>query len=143
MFKHAIISFFQFSQGERSEGKRREHSRATVGGEKQKTWVKGEGWRSIITEVSAGDSEDPHGREDKDVADSEQEVGQGLEEPVVHALSFGLGVNGVLEPTLPQIKINLSQKKKKRVRGGSLSILWVHVEWPCGGCSRDSDDTKR
>ena len=111
VFKHAIISFFQFSQGERSEGKRRENSRATVGGEKQKTWVKGEGWRSIITEVSAGDSEDPHGREDKDVADSEQEVGQGLEEPVVHALSLGLGVNSVLEPILTQIKIGLNQNK--------------------------------
>lgn len=68
--------------------------------------MKGKGWISIITEVGAGDSEDPHRREDKDIADSEQEAGQSLEEPVVHALSLGLGVNGVLEPTLPQIKIN-------------------------------------
>lgn len=88
-----------------------EHSSTTVGGEGHKTWVKGEGWGSIITKVGAGDSEDPHGREDKDVADREQKVGQGLEEPVVHALSLGLGINGVLEPTLSQIKINLSHNK--------------------------------
>lgn len=107
-FKHAI--FFAIFTG-------REERETVVQllGEKQKMGKRG-GGRSIITKVGASDSEDPHGREDKDVADSEQEVGQSLEDPVVHALSLGLGINGVLEPIIPSIRVNQFEQNNEKLK---------------------------
>lgn len=57
------------------------------------------------TEVCSGDAQDEHRREDKDVANAEQEVGQRLNRELVHALSLGLSINGPLEA--------ISQPRKK------------------------------
>ena len=62
-----------------------------------------------ITEVGASDSKDPHGRKDKDVADTEQDISQCLKRPLLHAQSLGLIVNGDLEPVVGRLRLSKSE----------------------------------